>query len=157
MDQRPKLEFKEVNKPMKLTLLFNDPIIGESQYGKYYLYAVKNGDDSKYSYFATEDVHEKIKDLKAGDTFEITKVALHSKAKNKVVTAFDVKLLNNGHKPTEVKTSNNNSDYYSAMEQSFEEAIKLQNRFNGMANVNQIAITLFIQRTKGNHSLINQR
>jgi hypothetical protein len=70
MEQRPKLEFKEVNKPMTLTLLFNDPIIGESQYGKYYLYAVKNGDGSEYSYFATEDVHEKIKDLKAGDSFE---------------------------------------------------------------------------------------
>ncbi|MCZ7603136.1 MAG: hypothetical protein M5R37_09720 [Melioribacteraceae bacterium] len=155
MDQRPKLEFKEVNKPMTLTLLFNDPIVGESQYGKYYLYAVKNGDDSEYSYFATEDVHEKIKDLKAGDSFEITKVALHSKAKNKVVTTFDVKLLNNGHKPEVNKVAENQSSYYSAMEKSFEEAIKLQNKFNGMANVNQIAITLFIQRTKGNHSFTN--
>lgn len=154
--QRPKLEFKEVNKPMKLTLLFDHAIIGESSYGgNYYLYGVRNGDDTEYSYFATEDVHEKIKDLKAGDAFEITKVALHSKAKNKVITAFDVKLLNNGHQPVAEDSNTNNLNFYSAMEKSFEEAIKLQNKFNGMANVNQIAITLFIQRTKGNHSFTN--
>lgn len=155
MEQRPKLEFKEVNKPIKLTLLFNDPIIGESQYGKYYLYAVKNGDGNEYSYFATEDVHEKIKDLKAGDSFEITKVALHSKAKNKVVTTFDVKLLNNGHKTKEVVKSNeNNSDYFTAMEKSIEEALRLQHKYNGIS-LSQIAITLFISRTKGNLSFTN--
>lgn len=154
-NQRPKLEFKEVNKPMKLTLLFNEPILGESRYGNFYLYAVRNGDGSEYSYFATEDVHEKIKDLKAGDSFEITKVALHSKAKNKVITAFDVKLLNNGHKSKEVATTSEyNSDYFSAMEKSIEEALRLQNKYNGIS-LSQIAITLFIQRTRGNHSYSN--
>jgi hypothetical protein len=155
MDQRPKLEFKEVNKPMKLTLLFNDPIVGESQYGKYFLYAVKNGDDSEYSFFATEEVHDKIKNLKANDSFEITKVAL--KSKNKILTTFDVTILSNGHKPKQetIVEDSNSTSFYSAMEKSFEEAIKLQNKFNGMANVNQIAITLFIQRTKGNHSFTN--
>ena len=38
---------------------------------------------------------------------------------------------------------------YCEMMNSFEEAIRIQEKFNGMANVNQIAITLFIQRTKG--------
>lgn len=148
MEQRPKLEFSEVNKPLKLTLLFDDPIIGESQYGKYYLYSVRNGDNSEYSYFATEEVHEKIKDLRAGDSFEVTKIALKSK-NNKVVTTFDVKLPNREkeNKPVEPHSTN----YYSEMEKSFEEALRLQNKFNGMANVNQIAITLFIQRTRGNH------
>lgn len=148
MIQRTKLEINEVNKPMKLTLLFNEPIIGESQYGKYYLYAVKNGSDSEYSFFATEEVHDKIKDLKANDSFEITKVAL--KSKNKILTTYDVKLLN-GHTPKQEPIGDepdNFSSYYNAMEMSFEEALKLQNKFNGMANVNQIAITLFIQRTK---------
>jgi hypothetical protein len=40
--------------------------------------------------------------------------------------------------------------YYSAMDKSFEEALQIQTKYNGMANVNQIAITLFIQRTKNN-------
>jgi hypothetical protein len=43
---------------------------------------------------------------------------------------------------------NNDSIYFKAMVDSFEEALRIQEKFNGMANVNQIAITLFIQRTK---------
>ena len=41
--ERKKLEL-ELNNPTHLKLLFDDPIVGESQYGKYYLYAVRNGD-----------------------------------------------------------------------------------------------------------------
>jgi hypothetical protein len=36
------------------------------------------------------------------------------------------------------------------MLQSFADAIRVQEKFNGMANVNQLAVTMFIQRTKGN-------
>jgi hypothetical protein len=65
-----------------------------------------------------------------------------------------VKLLNNGHKPAEVASTDSNSNYYSAMEKSIEEALRLQNKYNGIS-LSQIAITLFIQRTKGNHSFTN--
>ena len=38
-----------------------------------YLYAVKNGTDEEYSFFAPEEVNEQIKILRKGDRFEIDK------------------------------------------------------------------------------------
>ena len=49
--ERKKLEL-EVNKPVSLTLLFDSPIEGESQYGKYYMYGVQNGKE-EFNLFAT--------------------------------------------------------------------------------------------------------
>ncbi|MHA1911703.1 MAG: hypothetical protein ACTSYA_08425 [Candidatus Kariarchaeaceae archaeon] len=87
----------------------------------------------------------------------ITKTAVQKG--NKVVTSYDVtpaqpqgpteggsKASSNQNPPT--ADEQESSIYYKAMVASFEEAIKIQEKFNGMANVNQIAITLFIQRTK---------
>jgi len=48
--ERKKLEL-EVNKSIRLALLFDSPITGESQYGKYYMYGVKNG-DTEYSFYS---------------------------------------------------------------------------------------------------------
>jgi len=125
-------------------MLFDQPKIGESQYGKYYLYAVKNGDGSEYSFFAPEEVHKKIEGLKKGDAAVITKTAVQQG--KKVVTSYDVEIS------TKDKTANAKSDnkYLQAMMDSFEDALVIQDKFNGMANVNQIAVTLFIQRTKSN-------
>ena len=58
--ERQKLEL-EINSPTKIKLLFDEPIVGESQYGKYYLYAVSNGSDKEYSLFAADTVHEVLK------------------------------------------------------------------------------------------------
>ena len=149
--ERKKLEL-ELNKPTHIEMLFDNPKIGESQYGAYYLYAVRNGDGNEYSFFAPEEVHEKLSGLSKGDTAVITKSAVQKG--NKVLTSYDVaskqppssvdKQLSDNTKPEEEISSN----YFKAMVASFEEAIKIQEKFNGMANVNQIAITLFIQRTK---------
>jgi hypothetical protein len=134
-------------------MLFDSPKIGESQYGTYYLYAVRNGDGDEYSFFATDDVHEKLSGLSKGDAAVITKVA--TQKGSKVVTSFDVELAPAQLKGPEERTNNktqtptNQNTYLNAMVASFEDALVIQERFNGMANVNQIAITLFIQRTKG--------
>jgi hypothetical protein len=125
-------------------MLFDSPKVGESQYGMYYLYAVRNGDGAtEYSFFATDEVHEKLSGLKKGDCATITKQAVQKGSK--VVATFEVVV----DKKAPEKATKSNGSYLQAMISSFEDALVIQERFNGMANVNQIAITLFIQRTKG--------
>ena len=147
--ERKKLEL-ELNKPKHIEMLFDSPKIGESQYGTYYLYAVRNGDGDEYSFFATDDVHEKLSGLSKGDAAVITKVA--TQKGSKVVTSFEVELAPAQQQAPEERTNNktqtNQNIYLNAMVASFEDALVIQEKFNGMANVNQIAITLFIQRTK---------
>ena len=72
-------------------MLFDDPMVGQSRYGEYYLYAVKNGTDTEYSFFAPPEVNEQIKTLRKGDRFEITKLA--EQKGSKIITKYDVKLL----------------------------------------------------------------
>jgi len=147
--ERKKLEL-ELNKPKHIEMLFDSPKIGESQYGTYYLYAVRNGDGDEYSFFATDDVHEKLSVLSKGDAAVITKVA--TQKGSKVVTSFEVELAPAQQQPTppiEEPVAERSRSYLNAMVASFEDALVIQEKFNGMANVNQIAITLFIQRTKG--------
>ena len=137
----------EPNKETRMEMLFDQPIIGQSTYGDYFLYSVRNGDGLEYSYFAPPEVHEKLKELKKGDTVLITKKV--SQKGKKVVTDYEItpvqRVTNQQASNTEL---NNDSIYFQAMVDSFEEALRIQEKFNGMANVNQIAITLFIQRTK---------
>ena len=137
----------EPNKETRMEMLFDQPIIGQSTYGDYFLYSVRNGDGLEYSYFAPPEVHEKLKELKKGDTVLITKKV--SQKGKKVVTDYEItpvqRVTNQQDSNTEL---NNDSIYFQAMVDSFEEALRIQEKFNGMANVNQIAITLFIQRTK---------
>ncbi|MBL1215806.1 MAG: hypothetical protein D8M61_20855 [Ignavibacteriae bacterium] len=141
---------------MNIKMLFDQPIIGESQYGKYFLYAVRNGDGNEYSLFAPEEVHEKLKDLKQGEEAVLTKLA--AQRGKKLVTTYDVKVVGNksenvmdNSKGSSMHNQNNNNDssYYQAMSDSFKEALRLQEKYNSV-NLNQIAITLFIQRTKAN-------
>ena len=156
--ERKKLEL-ELNKPTRIEMLFDNPKVGESQYGMYYLYAVRNGDGAtEYSFFAPEEVHLKLSELKRGDAAVITKVAKQNGSK--VVTTYDVEVQrrNNTTTPPSSSPTENigttpdkqgeKSSYLQAMIASFEDALVIQDKFNGMANVNQIAITLFIQRTK---------
>ena len=91
--------------------MFDEPMIGQSRYGEYYLYAVKNGTDTEYSFFAPDDVHDKLKALHKGERFEITKVA--EQKGNKVITRHDVKMAVHGVQS--VHPENNSDKYFSAM------------------------------------------
>lgn len=150
--ERKKLEL-ELNKQTHIEMLFDQPKIGESQYGMYYLYAVRNGNGAtEFSFFAPEEVHSKLAELKRGDSAVITKVA--TQKGSKVVTSYEVELAPKQHKTPSTKDDNpsdkvqESNIYLDSMIASFEDALVIQERFNGMANVNQIAVTLFIQRTK---------
>ncbi|MCX6170946.1 MAG: hypothetical protein NTX65_16550 [Ignavibacteriales bacterium] len=153
--ERQKMEL-EVNKPTKIKLLFNDCIEGSTpKFGKYYLYAVQNGNgSSEYSLFAADQLHEELKKFKKDDELLVTKLAANRNGK--LVVTYEVKKMNEAVEPVVTNqtnlTSSSDDFYYNMMEKSFEEALRIQNRFNGMANVNQLAVTIFISRLKQNHS-----
>ena len=67
------MNFK-VAEPKKVTLAFDSPKIGENQFGKWYLYGIKNGDlaSEEDGFFATATLHAMIKTLGAGEGDEIT-------------------------------------------------------------------------------------
>jgi len=149
--ERPKLEL-ELNQPKTIKLLFDEAICGESQYGPYYLYAVSNKNNEEFSFFAPEEIHNVLKDCKKGSVATITKVA--SQKGSKLVTSYNVEIEKD---LVEKETFDDSGDspihdqknpYLEMMIQSFEDAVKVQEKYNGMANINQIAITMFIQRTK---------
>ena len=134
----------EPNKETRMEMLFDQPIIGQSTYGDYFLYSVRNGDGLEYSFFAPPEVHEKLKDLKKGDVVLINKKVMQ-KGK-KVVTDYEitpVKRVTNQEGPLIIT----DEFYYNAMEKSLEYAQKLQAKYTGM-QLSQIAISIFIQMTK---------
>ena len=139
--ERKKLEL-ELNKPVKIELLQDQCLIGTSRYGEYYLYNVRNGGNDGLSYFADKEVHEQLKDLKRGDKVEICKRA--EQKGTKIITSYDVTVLKN-----EIPAVSTNKDnYFETMLTSYQDAQKIQEELNGMVDVNRIAITLFIARSK---------
>ena len=131
-------------------MLFDDPMVGNSKYGEYYLYAVKNGSNTEYSFFAPAEINEQIKTLRKGDRFEITKLA--EQKGTKILTKYDVKILENEKAVPDAVNGNttNGDNYYNVMLSSCRDAIKLQNELGGMFDAKSLAVTIFIARTKIN-------
>jgi len=176
MTERAKLEL-QLNQPTEIELLYDEPVVGSSQYGAYFLYAV-SANGSQYSYFPPESVHEKIKDLRRGDKAVITKYA--EQKGSKLITKYDVRCLNvqearmlennfrqqqNFNQPQngngnagqfaldntaviEEKPPQQTDHYYDIMLKSYRDAIAIQHELNGLADPAKIAITLFIARSK---------
>jgi len=121
-------------------LLYDEPVVGQSKYGDYYLYAVRNGDGTtEYSFFAPDEVHERIKDLKKGAKVVITKLA--EQKGNKIITKYDIDIA-------QQTTPQNVDSYYETMLQCCKDAIRIQNELGGMMDAKSIAVTLFIARSK---------
>ena len=83
---KPKVEITELNKPIKLTLLRNEPITGKNSYGEYHLYPVKDEQNNELSFFAPDDVHSVLAEhkLKSGDEFILTRVENGKKGSSKL-------------------------------------------------------------------------
>ena len=142
--ERKKLELKP-NEKIILELLFDSCIEGESQYGKYFMYGVNNGSE-EYSFFAPLKVHEALKDKPRGTQFQITKTAVQKN--KKLVTDFEIKFSNN-NKQVIPENGNSDSELFSAMLKSYDEATKIQSKYSAVS-LNQCAVTLFIARTRTN-------
>lgn len=125
--------------------MFDEPISGQSRYGPYWMYTLKEQSGEEVLFFAPEEVNEQIKTLKKGDRFEITKLA--EQKGTKIITKYEVKI-----KQQTPASSNNHlvqkDNYFDAMLTSYQDALKIQEQLNGMVDVNRIAITLFIARSK---------
>jgi hypothetical protein len=148
---RKKLEL-DLNMPTILEIIF-EAKIGQNGYGEYYLYVVKNEANTEFSFFAPKEVHEQIKDLKKGDKFQITKLAKQNGKKLQI--DYDVKILSNKTAPDKPSQNGSKDSYFEIMVQSYEDSIKIQEKLNGMVDVNRIAITLFIARSKINSNNFN--
>ena len=144
--ERKKLDL-QINSPINLQLLFSSCIEGESKFGKFYMYAVKNGED-EYSFFAPLSVHQQLKDKPKGTKFQVTKTAIEKN--KKLVTDFDIKFLDDGiKKEKEVESKSEENGYYEAMLKSYEDASKIQQKYSAV-NLNQCAVSIFISRVNKN-------
>ena len=137
---------------MRLELLFDEPITGQSKYGTYWMYTLKDNTGEELIYFAPEEVNEQIKSLRKGDKFEITKLA--EQKGSKIEIRYAVKFDENLQKPTlpnrtEVKVQVCDS-FYELMLSSCKDAIRIQNELGGMLDAKSLAVTLFIARSKTN-------
>ena len=141
--ERKKLDL-ELNKTMSLELLFDEPMVGQSRFGEYYLYAVKNGTDTEYSFFAPAEVNEQIKTLRKGERFEITKLA--EQKGTKIVTSYKVEKQS----PANEINKNSNDNFYELMLTSCRDAVKIQNELGGLMDAKSLAVTLFIARSRLN-------
>ena len=147
MAERKKLEL-ELNKTVSLELLFDEPITGQSRYGPYWMYTLKEKSGEEVLYFAPEEVDEQIKSLRKGDRFEITKLAEQKGAK--IVTRLDVKVekKNLESATNELNKSNGIDYFYDLMLTSCRDAVKIQNELGGLMDAKSLAVTLFIARSK---------
>jgi len=156
MTERRKLEL-QLNQPTEIELLYDDPVVGKSQYGDYFLYAVKTK-ESEFAFFAPEEIHQELQEYKKGDKLIVTKLAAQRGTKliTKYVVESDVK-TNKEIKPTpeanepgddieEIKNQTDN--LYSIMLNCYKDAFQIQKYLNGMVDIEKIAITLFIARSK---------
>jgi hypothetical protein len=157
MTQRTRLEL-DVNKPTEITLLFDEPISGKSQYGEYHMYAVAIGDE-EYSYFAPIEVHEQLSKLRKGDKAQIIKLA--AQRGNKIITSYEVKTVSDDNSsaadenisPEESKNrlTYNSDGLYEIMLLSYRQALQITSELGGLADPSRIAITLFIARSRQNY------
>ncbi|HMU43980.1 MAG TPA: hypothetical protein PKA80_11825 [Ignavibacteriaceae bacterium] len=145
-EKKPKLEL-DLNRPVKIEILQDQPLIGTSRFGEYYLYNVRNGNGQEYSFFPDKEVHEKLKDLRKGDKVEICKKA--EQKGSKIVTTFDLKVLQNSvDSPENASRKNIDDNYYNLMLNSCRDAVRIQNELGGLMDAKSLAVTLFIARSK---------
>lgn len=156
-EQRKKLEL-QLNQPVQIELMFDNPMVGQSQYGEYYLYAVKNGDGAtEYSYFAPDEVHSILKEHKKGSKFIISKLA--EQKGSKIITKYEVKPLtvekaepetpgDNPPATPPAETPKPADNLFEIMLQSCRDAVKIQTELGGLMDAKSIAVSLFIARTK---------
>lgn len=160
-EQRKKLEL-QLNQPTQIELMFDNPKIGQSQFGEFYLYAVRNGDGAtEYSFFAPEEIHAILKEHKKGSKFTVSKLA--EQKGSKIITKYEVVPLQpalSEHSPQteEVKQEKvtlpiteppvAEDKYFTVMLNSCRDAMKIQSELGGMMDAKSLAVTLFIARTK---------
>jgi hypothetical protein len=163
--ERQKMDL-ELNSPKRLELIFDAPITGENRFGAYSLYAFSDLETGEeVTFFAPPDVDAELRHRKKGYRFTITKAA--KQVGKKVETFYEiVPHAINGANGNEHSTKERTSKASPAAEHedetpqsrhdplvellrlSCEDALQIQASLNAMLDVNRLAITLFIARSK---------
>ncbi len=163
---KPKLDL-QVNIPATIKLLMDKPVTGSNAYGNWYLFGVEH-EGQEYSFFATEEVAQfaETNKLRKGDSIKVIKNLVKVGKKNQ--TSYQLEIINKAHPATNgngqtatngMGHANSNGqtlDDYKIMHDCLAQGIKLQQDLGSVIDVNRIAITLFITRTKAkNGSYLN--
>lgn len=142
MAQKKKLELQP-NEPQTLTIIA-DPVVGKNDYGPYYLFLVNDGTEDLSFFAPTEQIYLQLKSIGKGKKFEITKTA--KKNGKSIQVEYVVQAQDEQPKqPTPQK-----DNYFDIMLNSYQDALKIQEKLNGLVDVSRIAVTLFIARSKIN-------
>ncbi len=146
-DKPPKLELK-LNESARVKLLRDKAYEGESNYGRYFLYAVQV-DGADQSFFAPEDIHAQIQahGLKTGSEFTLKKVAAQNGKKINGQLVFEP--INNGEAEPAPKSLNGSDAFKELMRQSIEDAVEISKNMPGI-DIQKIGTAIFIARTKSN-------
>jgi len=154
---KPKVD-PEVNQEVHLKLLKDNPHIGESTNGRYFLYSVSDLTDGgeEKSFFAPDYIHEIIQSSKLtkGSEFKLKKITQSGNGNGKQTTRLELALIpssgsnGNGQHPPE--TGDNLKEI---MERCVRDAVEIINSFKDQvpfqtADTRSIASTLFIARSK---------
>jgi hypothetical protein len=138
---RPKVEL-QLNQPIKLKLLRNEPLIGENGHGTYYMYAVTNEAGEELVWFAPSPAHDVIQSqqLKAG-----SEIIVKLTGKNKV----EVSILGKAAEPEQpAKSSDSRKE---VMIQSMRDAADILAAVPDLGfraeDARAIGLSLFIART----------
>ena len=138
-----------MNTPTQIELLFDKCQIGQSSYGEYYLYTVRNGDGkNEYSFFAPLEVHEKLKDLKKGDRAKLLKRA--EQRGTKITTLYEVEVEKTKQNSPSSAEEVGSDNLFELMLLSCRDAVRIQQELGGLMDPKSIAVTLFIARSKVN-------
>ena len=137
---RPKVE-QQLNQPIKLKLLRNEPLIGENGHGTYYMYAVTNEAGEELVWFAPSPAHDVIQSqqLKAG-----SEIIVKLTGKNKV----EVSILGKATEPEHHEKLDSKKD---VMIQSMRDAADILAAVPDLGfraeDARAIGLSLFIART----------
>ena len=145
---KEKLEL-QVNIPTTIKLLQTDPISGENNYGKWWLYNVEcNG--TEYAYFAPEKVVKILQENNVGldDEVVITKKFVKSGKKN--ITEYEVNVLETTH--SEPVVTNGRSNGYEKVGETNQNGHVSVSAANGESNghINSNGYTNGTSHTNGN-------
>ena len=153
-NNKPKVDLK-LNEPVRLKLLRDEPYTGENSYGAYYMYSVEEGNQEKV-YFATQDVHMKIRQSKliAGDEFILEKTA--TQKGKKVITEITFEAMPaermNGNGSAVEQIGTNGDNLKEIMHQCLKDAVEVTRAVDNIPfyseDVQKLAVTLFIQRSR---------
>lgn len=143
---KPKLDLI-LNKPLVIRLMQSSPAKGESMYGKWWLYNVEDDNHKEHSFFAPEQVQKFIEEnqIRKGDVIQITKTMVKNGRNN--VLDFQIELISRNTEP-ETKQTGSHSDDIAIMKDCLKSAIELQSELGPVVDVNRIALSLYISRSK---------